>query len=87
MCLQQDLLYYEDWHYKVVFQSSGSPGRLSWVQALLLQLVCSDGVFHLCGGSADFTELSGASCQLLEVLQGEWAYSEAVLLLSTWRCC
>lgn len=26
-------------------------------------------------------------CQLLEVLQGEWAYSEAVLLLSTWHCC
>ena len=50
-------------------------------------LVYSEGAFYLCGGSADFTELSGASCQLLEVLQGEWVYSEAVLLLSTWHCC
>lgn len=57
------------------------------MQALLSLLIRSDGVFHLCGGSADFTELSGASCQLLEVLQGEWAYSEAVLLLSTWHWC
>lgn len=57
------------------------------MQALLSLLILSDGVFHLCGGSADFTELSGASCQLLEVLQGEWAYSEAVLLLSMWHWC
>lgn len=63
MCSQQDLLYYEDWHYKVAIQSRGSPCRLNWVRAFLLHLMCSDGVSHLCGGSADFVELSGAvSC-------------------------
>lgn len=87
MCSQQDLLYYEDCHYKGVFQSSGSPCRLGWMRVLLSPFICSDGAFRLCGGSADFAELSGVSCQLLEVLQGEWAYSEAVLLLSTWHCC
>lgn len=43
------------------------------MQTWLPLLLRSDGGSHLCGGSEelmDLTELSGSSCQLLEVLQG-----------------
>lgn len=38
MCLQQDVLSYQDRHYKAAFESSGGACRLSWMQ--LCYCVC-----------------------------------------------